>query len=496
MKRLKFQSSIIVSIVLLTSIFFSCRKLIDVDPPRDKSSAEEVYSNRNSAIQVLVGIYASMATPGGIFTGDNSASLNGAVLSDEMDIGPNNFPNSFCYRNFLPSGDVPGYWKKLYGENIYSANSMIEGVSASKTIDEKTKSILLGEAKFLRAFSYFLLINFYGDVPLVLTTDFKVNSNIPRSSTELVYKQVVADLEDAQKNLPDDYLGIDFNSGTSERVIPNKFTVTALLAKVYLYQEKWVEAEQESSKIISNSNYELLPELNDVFLKNSRETIWQLQPNISSGSLQTDPSAQNTPDGMFLIPTFDQIPQLFASSWLLNAFEIDDQRMTKWLKPVTSGASGLKNYFIPFKYKIGQEVKPSTEYIMVFRLGEQLLIRAEARAKLGKIFGAGGAEEDLNKIRNRAGLGNTTASTPDEIFMAIAKERQTELFTEWANRWFDLKRTGKVNDVMAQVAPTKSASGQTAEWQPYKALFPIPDDQFRLNPALKGYQNPGYTERD
>jgi starch-binding outer membrane protein, SusD/RagB family len=68
-------------------------------------------------------------------------------------------------------------------------------------------------------------------------------------------------------------------------------------------------------------------------------------------------------------------------------------------------------------------------------------------------------------------------------------ERQVELFTEWGHRWLDLQRTGKLNDIMSVVALQKGGS-----WEPYKALLPIPYDEFKWNPSLRGHQNPGYLE--
>jgi hypothetical protein len=130
-----------------------------------------------------------------------------------------------------------------------------------------------------------------------------------------------------------------------------------------------------------------------------------------------------------------------------------------------------------------------TEYFMVLRLGEQYLIRAEARAKQGNI---GGAQSDLNVIRNRAGLPNTTASDEASLITAILKERRVELFCEWGHRWFDLKRLGKIDEVMNIVTPIKSNG--TVQWQSYKALYPLPLGDLFINNIQNPYltQNPGY----
>jgi hypothetical protein len=115
---------------------------------------------------------------------------------------------------------------------------------------------------------------------------------------------------------------------------------------------------------------------------------------------------------------------------------------------------------------------------MVFRLAEQYLIRAECYARQEKIDEA---KSDLDMIRKRAGLPAETASIPDELLTAIAGERRIELFAEWGQRWFDLKRTHKATEILAPIKPG---------WQPTDTLFPIPSGEILKNTALT--QNEGY----
>jgi hypothetical protein len=121
---------------------------------------------------------------------------------------------------------------------------------------------------------------------------------------------------------------------------------------------------------------------------------------------------------------------------------------------------------------------------MVLRLGEQYLIRAEARAQQNKISDA---QSDLNIIRTRAGLPNTTASDKNSLLSEIFHERKVELFSEWGHRWLDLKRTNAVDAVMSIVTPLK-ANGQ--QWQSYQKLYPVEFSEVRKSPNLT--QTPGY----
>ena len=174
---------------------------------------------------------------------------------------------------------------------------------------------------------------------------------------------------------------------------------------------------------------------------------------------------------------------------LLNSFETGDQRAVpgNWIDSIN--ISGITYYF-PYQYKIAMQDQNVTsasdmgEYLMVFRLGEQYLIRAEARAEQNNIAGA---QADLNAIRVRAGLANTTASDETSLLAAIMHERQVELFTEWGHRWLDLKRTGNVDAVMSVATPQK-ANGNP--WQSYQQLYPLPLSDLKLDPNL--IQNTGY----
>jgi len=135
-------------------------------------------------------------------------------------------------------------------------------------------------------------------------------------------------------------------------------------------------------------------------------------------------------------------------------------------------------YRYPYKYK-SLTSGANAEYYTVLRLAEQYLIRAEARAQQNNI---GGAQSDVSIIRNRAGLANTTANTQAALLLAIEQERWVELNCEWGHRWFDLKRTNRVNTVIGALKP--------ATWKSTAALYPIPSAEIGKNANL--LQNPGY----
>jgi hypothetical protein len=456
----------IVGIIILSGS--SCRKFVEVPLPTDQLQTKEVFADSTDATAAMLGVYQQIGSyyvrtfinsPVTIATGLASDELVPSSVRSADDIS--------VYENSISSQSpqIGVLWNGVY-QLIYQTNAVIEGVQASKTVTLNVKNQLLGEAKLARAMMYFHLLNLFGNVPLVNTTNFLVNKSLPRTPADQLYQSMIADLTSAETLLPITYVG-------SGRLRPNKFAASALLARVYLYQKQWANAETEATKVINSGTYSLEPDLNQVFLAGSNESIWQIYPSV--------PQVE-TYEGFLFVPTSQAfIPNYYINKYLLNAFEPGDQRFSKWLNSNT--VNGV-TYYYPFKYKLGIDGSTTpVEDIMVFRLGEQYLIRAEARAQIGSDFG--GAATDLNMIRNRASLPNTTASGQADLLTAIMHERQIELFCENGHRWYDLKRTGQINAVMPAVTAFKGGTWNT-NWQ----LFPIPFSQMNTNPFL--VQNPGY----
>jgi hypothetical protein len=370
------------------------------------------------------------------------------------------------YQNALTQNGplVELLWSEPY-TYIYGANAILESIANSGGITGDVKRQLEGEAKFLRAFSHFYLLNLFGDVPLVLTSDYRVNKKLPRASTDEVYLQIISDLKAAQELLPSDY---EFSN--YEKARPNRLAATALLARVYLYLGDWSNCEAESSKLLEQpGTISLNEDLSEVFLKNSKEAIWQISNDHD-----------NPPTFMFTIASPGGLPPSSSlAPELIQEFEAGDMRRHLWTGEVTNG---VDTFYYAAKYRAAGS-EEITEYYMVFRLAEQYLIRAEARARLDNLSGA---IADLDAVRGRAGLplvADTNPSISAEGLLAlIEKERRVELFTEWGHRWFDLKRTGRSDVVLGSIK---------SDWQPTDVVYPIPEIQL-LNSGGIVIQNPGY----
>ena len=435
----------------------SCKQLIDNNPAKTDLLSQEVFKDSLAVKPALIGMYANLA---GTQAFTVNCSLFPAMSADELLFVGNNY-DPFVKNALLPTQEnINPLWANPYSV-IYQANSIIEGLASGSNMTEGFKIRAVAESRFMRAFCHFYLVNFFGDVPLVLTTDVEVNKNSPRSAAAVVYEQIIQDLLFAQEHLPANYMA----SG-DERVRANKWVATALLARVYLYTRNWAEAERHASLLLDNNSLFVMPaDLNAVFTPTSREAIWQLYnglEGLTEIARQVLPSMQS--------PT----PKFVFTEGLEDAFEDGDARKTAWTANISYQG---KSYTYPTKYK-SLSAGANAEYLTVFRLAEQFLIRAEARAQQSNISGA---KADIFAVRDRSNLGVPTANDKDGLLLAIEKERRVELNSEWGHRWFDLRRTGVINSVLAA----------KPGWKPDAALYPVPQIQRNNNPTLS--QNLGYN---
>lgn len=453
--RNRFWTIILAMLILPTS----CQDFIQIDPPDSEIVQEMVFTSDNVALSAMDAVYHNLQYSGFSSGGSNSITILCDTSADIL----NNYSTSIAaaqfYENNLTSDNATNssLWNSMY-QRIYEVNAILKGIESSSSLSEKVTKHLQGEAQFIRAFSYFYLVNLYGRIPLILGTDYQTNAAMPQSGTSEVYDQIIADLLDSELLLDNDYRG-------DLRTRINKGTVRALLARVYLYLESWEQAERYATMVIKDPLYSLLPELDQVFLKESTETIWHLLPVDSRN---------NTWEGYYLI--LDQVPSgQFSTSltdFFMQAIEESDQRREKWIGEVVGKS---QKFYYPYKYKVKRESNLS-EYSVVFRLAEQYLIRAEARAMQDNL---NDAMEDLDAIRGRANLplmaGTNLGINREDLLVAIWNERKAELFAEWGHRWLDLKRTGRIDIIFSEVKPN---------WQSYQALFPIPEQELLNNPFL------------
>jgi hypothetical protein len=449
-------------VFLCILLFYGCDDFVETEKPNSQLTTNAVFENITTANAAMADIYAQMRENGFISGKNYGLSCLLGAYSDELISYENgSYTTADFYHNSLLSSDqfVSLLWNGSYNQ-IYAANAIIEGTTQSVSLTTADKRRLQGEALFVRAFIHFNLVNVFGEVPYVTTTDYQYNSTVTRIPVETVFQNIITDLEAAIELLPTEYISTD-------RTRANKAVAQALLARVYLYHGDNEEATNMASAILNDTAHFIWSEdLNSIFLKDSKTTIWQLAPG-SAGA--------NTDEATTFI-FYSGPPSIVSlSEDFVNQFETGDFRKQHWVKEITNGTN---IWYQAFKYKQDLPGDSSIEYSIQFRLAEQYLIRAEAQARQGELTSA---KEDLNKIRHSSGLTDVTVVTQEEVLDAILKERRFELFTEQGHRFFDLKRFGKLNEVLA----TKVG------WNANDQLWPLPQAELLANPFLRP-QNPGY----
>lgn len=449
--------------VLLTvsSFMMACDNFVEVDLPESLLTGAQVFEDPNTVRAALGNIYSKLRDEGILCGKGSGAGTAFGLYSDELiNYDLNGSASDNIYNNAILASNpsVQDYWNASYHQ-IYCANAIIEGVDSSKGLVEKEKNIFKGEALFIRALVHFYLVNIFRKVPYITTTNTDINKSVSRNEVQYVYDLIIDDLIQSQELLSNEYTN-------TERTIPNRSAAMALLARVYLYNKNWAEAANSASAVLNNSKYTLDDDLNSIFLKESTSTIWQFKPGSSRSNAYEA--------GTYIFTTLPP-PSISLKNKLIAAFEPGDNRRQNWIGEISDQGT---IYYYPHKYKQNVTTGTSLEYSVVLRLAEQYLIRSEARAHQGDLIGA---LQDLNTIRNKAGLGDSTAENVTTVLAAISHERQIEFFTEYGHRFFDLKRTGKLDQL------NSSKPG----WDNNDILWPLPETELLSNPALAP-QNPGY----
>jgi hypothetical protein len=457
-----------IGVIAMTISLSACKKLVEINPPLNETPSAAIFASDRTAVGALSGMYAYFAQA----TAQNvDLTVNSSLMADDLNYGGLVTAQveyaSNAYLVNTASTEAFSSWYAL----IYRANAIIVGLQEVAGTTEAVKTRLTAEAKIIRAYSYFNLVNLYGGVPLVVSTDANVTAFLPRESPENVYRQMIADLTDAKANLAADY-----SATANSRAGVNKFTASALLARIYLYTGDYAAAELNASEVIASNLYRMTPSATirtALFISNSAESIWQLPAYLNATNLYTAEAGTLVPFSATSAINYSLSPGLLA------VFPANDLRRAAWM---SSRVFGGTTYTIPFKYKYRDNASATTagvsESQVIMRLAEQYLIRAEARARLSNTAGALG---DLNVIRLRAGLEASTTTAAATLLDEIALENRREFFCEQGFRWNNLRRTGQADAVLGVLKPT---------YRPEAKLYPFAQSIINVNTNL--VQNPGY----
>lgn len=465
----------ILSILSLT-FFSGCSDFLNPDSHEkvDAGDGEEVYTPE----MFVNGTYA-------MFTNWDYAFSYLAItemISDNADKGsspgdPGGDKELFDNLTFTSTaGSLESMWTRWY-KTIGRATVSIEYTENYGLTDETYKNRLIGEAKFLRALCYFYLVRGWGDVP-IQDRDLTV-----RASKEDVYAYIEKDLLDAISVLPakNEYSSSDLGRAT-------KGAAQGLLAKVYLYEQKWQESYDYTVAVVNSGLYGLESDYATVWrasTENGIESLFEIQARGESVAhgvqqySQTQGARGETGWGWGFNTPSQNLLDAFnaAGDNVRRDATIIFRNSTLWDGRVVGATENpMYNYKAYSSANAGSD--DTDKNIRVIRMAEVYLIQAEAANELGKTTEALSA---LNKVRSRVKLANVTTTNKDDLRKAIWNERRLELAMEH-DRWADLIRTGQAKEAMA-------AAGKTFVTGKHE-LFPIPNNQIIEYPTIT--QNPGW----
>ena len=455
---MKTKITIIALLVIATT---GCKKFLDVTPETALSSAT-FFTKEADFQQAVNGAYVPLRT---IFN-DRSWVL-GEMHSD----------NTYYPRNILfgavdatenvadfampmsngvtTNGHVLNQYRQDY--QIIARTNQILATIDDIEFDATVKNNLKGQALFLRAFAYFELVRYFGKAPLHLTpVTNRQEAASPLATADELYAQVESDAKEAAQLLPP--------KSVQEPGRVTSGTAKTLLADLYLWQKKWSDAETVARDVVTSGEYSLITSgYEDVFStstgnKNNQESVFEIQFMEGSAGYNGGFIYNFLPRPMTsaeLAPiTGTSNPQSLSGEGnniptpdIIAAYEPGDERKDASIAYVTLSQSLRTNKVYPYIKKFAKphalHGNTGTNW-PVYRYAEVLLFLAEALNEQNKPLDAA---PYLNEVRDRAGLGSTTATSQTDMRNAIYQERRVELAFE-NKRWFDLVRTDRIQSVI------------------------------------------------
>lgn len=485
--RKKLHSGLAVGAVAIAStLLFSCSKVND-QIPFSKLTPEEAFSTPDRIEKSAIGMYDAL---------QNLEFLGGRVLvySDIRgnDVNISSYFGNIPTFNMLSSNTIAfncwsGGYRTIFESNYFSGNLQ----EHQKVVAPDVAAAYFAEAKFIRALTYFYLVNTYAQtytfsaaanqagVPLILTAAkdggeaLDPKNKVPRNSVKEVYDQMIKDLTEAAAVLPVE-TGDDYN----DRARASKGAAHALLARIYLYQGNWQKAKDYAdSVLLSSRGYELDATPADVWsaanYQTSMERIFSVamssgdNPNTNNAIGQHYGSSGRgdiTISKTYLsLPNFDRFTDLRAKPLFTYSINKTTNDTTAFYTKKFFGNSTVD------------------AWVPIFRLAEIILIKAEALARLNTGTADPEAITLLNEIRTRAKAKVLAPTTQAELITNILTERRIELAFEGHGE-FDFLRTHRT-------IPARDNT-DAQEWNGDYVVFPLPNQEVERNPNMS--QNPGY----
>ncbi len=485
-KRLTAFGVLSVVCCLLSIVSFpSCTKDFLEIKPQGQLTLDNFFQNEAQAIQATNAVYASLRT----WEIHVFAYLGMTdIPSDDADKGSTPTDANFLLdmdnltldaTNIAPLTVYQGYYRAIFRTNV-----AIAGIPTVPTMNETLRARLIAECKVMRAYYYFNLVRWFGDLPIITKSLAPNEYSQPRAPKADVYKLIVQDLKDAISALPEKN---GYGAADVGRV--TKGTASGLLAKVYLTQGDFANAETYANQVINSNQYALYPEYDKIFTldgENSSESVFEVQ--CIATTTGDGGSQYNEVQGVRGVPNLGWGFNRPSDSFIAE-FEPGDPRRTATIlyegdilpdgsaiiqhNAEVFGARYNKKAWVP-QHPGGNGDGPGN--IRLLRYADVVLMAAEAQNENGK---TAEALKNLNAVRKRA-----RGSLPETVLPAITEtdktklrnliwhERRSELGME-QQRWFDLARTGRLADALKK-------NGKPFVVGKHE-LFPIPQQEIDLS---------------
>lgn len=467
--------------IACTTLFLgSCTNFLELSPAH-QINENNFYKTENDFERALIGVYASFRD---IYT--REVFFVAELTSDNAEVSISSSSVAemeFDEMNLTPSNTIiQAFWTKALF-TVARTNILLNRLEQSN-INAETKARITGEAKFFRAYSYFLMVQTFGRSPLI-DSEFRspedvANADLTLKSAEEVYAEIIRELKDAE--------GLLANITHQDKGRVALGTVKGLLGKVYLTRKQYTDAVQTLHSVIELNQYALVPDYGKLFKAgnaNTSESLFELK-FISGMNQGNEYSVLFTPASTGLLANAQQgSGRITPSLDLMKAYEQDDLRKTASVGD-TIFPAGVKEYSrhgLKFVDLNASNPRDGSINFTVLRYADILLMYAEALNEAGK---PADALQYLNEVRNRAGLGGVTTLEAGLLRQYIATERRVELAYE-AHRWFDLLRIGKTQETMNAFFRGK---GLNFTVEDHELVLPIPRREIDINPTLD--QNTGY----
>lgn len=432
--------------VAAAAVIVACDSPLDTNPTAS-IDAETALSTPRGIELGLNGAYRSLQ-PGNLF-GVN-LMVYPDMYADNLDFtGTFQTDREVAQRSInATNGAVLLMWRDMY-DGINRTNNILDAIPNVGELSSAQAEQYRGEALFVRALHYSLLVSYFGDVPIVTAPSRGVDESslVARNPAADVYALIIADLEEAATLLP---TGRGNGRATAD-------AANALLARVYLETGAYAQARDKATLLIASPAYTLPVSYATVFrTNNSSESIFELQYSINNSNSQAF---------WFFTPDLGGRWGYSPTADLYASFEAGDTR-----RDVSIGIDQGDRY--GNKY---ERIENGDDNIAVLRLAEMYLIRAEANARLTGAEAA--VRADINEVRNRAGLADlpATVTSQADLLNAVLQERRVEMAFE-GRRFFDLRRLG-VAEALLGIPATH-------------LVWPIPQAERDVNEQLS--QNAGY----